>query len=183
MRRNESDDEQMKYQRYKRGQIVLVDFTPSMGSEMRGKHFAIILTKKDSPNSGVVTVVPLSSKHKNYYLDIGNIVQKQIYPQLINISNNLLVVLENIDATNTNEENINEINAVSKNVKEFMNVSNMYIKKDKRSYALVQNITTISKMRIKKPVNKYDPLKGLIADSLILDLIDNKIKELFLNEI
>lgn len=173
----------MKYQRYKRGQIVLVDFTPSIGSEMRGKHFAIVLTKRDSPNNGVVTVVPLSSKHKKYYLDIGNIVQKQIYPQLLNISSELLVVLQNIDTTNTNEENIKEINAVIKNVEEFKEVSDIYIKKNKRSYALVQNITTISKIRIKKPANKYDPLKRLVADSLILDLIDNKIKELFINEI
>jgi hypothetical protein len=47
---------------------------------------------------------------------------------------------------------------------------------------LVQNITTVSKIRIKKPVNHYDPIKNLIADSLILDLVDNKIKELFIND-
>ena len=56
-----------------------------------------------------------------------------------------------------------------------------YTKKNKKSFALVQNITTISKTRIKKPVNHYDPIKKLIADSLILDLIDNKIIELFTN--
>ena len=41
-------EKKMKYQRYKRGQIVLIDFNPSMGSELRGKHFAIVITKKDS---------------------------------------------------------------------------------------------------------------------------------------
>ena len=173
----------MKYQRYKRGQIILVNFSPSMGSELRGNHFAIVLTKKDSPNNGVLTVVPLSSKEKPYYLDVGNIVYKQIYPQLLNISNELSIAVDNLDATDTNEKNIKEIRSVIKNVEEFIEIADMYIKKNKRSYALVQNITTISKIRIKKPVNHYDPIKKLIADSLILDLIDNKIKELFLNEI
>jgi len=172
----------MKYQRYKRGQIVLVDFSPSMGSEMRGKHFAIVLTKKDSPNNGVLTVVPLSSKEKSYYLDVGNIVNKQIYPQLLNISKELLIALSNLDITDKNEENIKEIKKVLKNVDELKEVANIYIKKNKRSYALVQNITTISKIRIKKPVNHYDPVKKLVADSLILDLIDNKIEELFINK-
>lgn len=173
----------MKYQRYKRGQIILVDFSPSMGSEMRGKHFAIVLTKNDSPNNGVLTVVPLSSKEKSYYLDVGNIVNKQIYPQLINISKELFIALNNLDTTDTNEENITEIKNILKNVYEFKEIADIYIKKNKRSYALVQNITTISKIRIKKPVNHYDPVKKLVADSLILDLIDNKIKELFINEI
>ncbi len=171
----------MKFQRYKRGQIVLVDFSPSMGSELRGKHFAIVLTKNDSPNNGVLTVVPLSSKEKPYYLDIGNIVSKQIYPQLLVIVNELNTALTSLDTSETNVSNIQEVVKVLKNVNEFKQVANIYTKKNKKSFALVQNITTISKTRIKKPVNHYDPIKKLIADSLILDLIDNKIIELFTN--
>ncbi len=171
----------MKFQRYKRGQIVLVDFSPSMGSELRGKHFAIVLTKNDSPNNGVLTVVPLSSKEKPYYLDIGNIVTKQIYPQLLNIVKELDTALDNLDISGTNDSNIVEVKKVLQNVNEFQQVANIYSKKNKKSFALVQNITTISKIRIKKPVNHYDPIKKLIADSLILDLIDNKIIELFTN--
>lgn len=86
-------EKKMKYQRYKRGQIVLIDFSPSMGSELRGKHFAIVITKKDSPNNGVLTVIPLSSKEKPYYLDIGNFVSKQVYPQLLNITRELYTAL------------------------------------------------------------------------------------------
>lgn len=171
----------MKYQRYKRGQIVLIDFSPSMGSELRGKHFAIVLTKKDSPNNGVLTVVPLRSKEKPYYLDIGNFVSKQIYPQLLTIIRELNTALQNLDTSNTNESNIEDVQEVIKNVYEFQKVANIYIKKNKKSFALVQNITTVSKIRIKKPVNHYDPIKSLVADSLILDLIDDKIKELFIN--
>ncbi len=79
------------------------------------------------------------------------------------------------------DSNIVEVKKVLQNVNEFQQVANIYSKKNKKSFALVQNITTISKIRIKKPVNHYDPIKKLIADSLILDLIDNKIIELFTN--
>ena len=49
----------MKFQRFKRGSVVMVEFSPSMGSEIKGKHLAIVLTKNDSPNNGVLTVIPL----------------------------------------------------------------------------------------------------------------------------
>lgn len=174
----------MKYQRYKRGQIVLVDFSPSMGCELRGKHFAIVLTKNDSPNNGVLTVIPLSSKSKPYYLDVGNIVANQIYPQIIYLLKDFTIVLESLkELDSKDEQNMKTIITVLNNYKEFKKIADIYMKKNKRSYALVQNITTISKMRIKKPVNQYDPIKKLVVDSLILDLIDKKIKELFVNEI
>ena len=62
----------MKFRRFKRGNVVMVEFSPSMGSEIKGKHLAIVLTKNDSPNNGVLTVIPLSSKNKPYYVPIGN---------------------------------------------------------------------------------------------------------------
>lgn len=52
----------MKFQRFKRGSVVMVEFSPSMGSEIKEKHLAIVLTKNDSPNNGVLTVILLSSK-------------------------------------------------------------------------------------------------------------------------
>lgn len=102
-------EKKMKYQRYKRGQIVLIDFSPSMGSELRGKHFAIVITKKDSPNNGVLTVIPLSSKEKPYYLDIGNFVSKQVYPQLLNITRELYTALANLDSSDENEYNVEDV--------------------------------------------------------------------------
>lgn len=173
----------MKYQRYKRGQIVVINFSPSMGSEMRGKHFGIVLTKNDSPNNGVLTVIPLSSKEKPYYLDIGNIVIKHIYPKILRYSKEFTLALEDLKQLDgNNEENIENVKRVLTNFAEMMKVINMYKQKNKRSYALVQNISTLSKLRIMQPVNQYDPIKDLIVDNLVLDLIDNKIKELFINE-
>lgn len=115
-------EKKMKYQRYKRGQIVLIDFSPSMGSELRGKHFAIVITKKDSPNNGVLTVIPLSSKEKPYYLDIGNFVSKQVYPQLLNITRELYTALANLDSSDENEYNVEDVQKVINNVNEFRSI-------------------------------------------------------------
>lgn len=62
----------MKFQRFKRGSVVMVKFSPSMGSVIKWKHLAIVSTKNDSPNNGVLTVIPLSSKNKPYYVPFGN---------------------------------------------------------------------------------------------------------------
>lgn len=35
----------MKFQRFKRGSVVMVEFSPSTGSEIKGKYLAIVLTK------------------------------------------------------------------------------------------------------------------------------------------
>ena len=72
----------MKFQRFKRGSVVMVEFSPSMGSEIKEKHLAIVLTKNDSPNNGVLTVILLSSKNKPYYIPIGNFFLNEAIPFL-----------------------------------------------------------------------------------------------------
>ena len=67
----------MKFQRFKRGSVVMVEFSPSMGSEIKGKYLAIVLTKNDSPNNGVLTEIPLNSKNKPYYVPFGNFFRKR----------------------------------------------------------------------------------------------------------
>lgn len=87
-----------------------------------------------------------------------------------------------MDSSDENEYNVEDVQKVINNVNEFKKSQTYTLTRIKKSFALVQNITTVSKIRIKKPVNHYDPIKNLIADSLILDLVDNKIKELFIND-
>ena len=128
----------MKFQRFKRGNVVMVEFSPSMGSEIKGKHLAIVLTKNDSPNYGV------------------------------------LKEIENIK--NVTDE---EKKAMLDNANKFILVAKMYQKMGVDSYAMVQNISKISKLRVLKPINKYDPiLKNRVSDE-IMTILDNKLIELF----
>ena len=50
------------------------------------------------------------------------------------------------------------------------------------SVALIGQITTISKIRIVDPVNIHGALNGIKLSSTNLDLIDDKIRELFLHD-
>lgn len=149
----------------------MVEFSPSMGSEIKGKHLAIVLTKNDSPNNGVLTVVPLSSKNKPYYVPIGNFFLNEAYP-FFN------------EQINEFQQNINKIadeekRAILENTNKFIAVINTYRKMGVESYAMVQNISTISKLRVLKPINKYDPILKIKVPDEIMTILDNKLKELF----
>lgn len=47
------------------------------------------------------------------------------------------------------------------------------------SYAMVQNISTINKLRVLKPINKYDPILKIRVSDEIMTILDNKLIELF----
>lgn len=67
---------QKTYKKYPRGSIVYIDFGINIGHEFSGRHFGIVLNKKDSPYNSLITVVPLTSKNKSFYLPLDNIVFK-----------------------------------------------------------------------------------------------------------
>lgn len=174
----------IKYIKYKRGQLVLVNFSPSIGSEMAGKHFAIVLTKRDSEHNAVLTVIPLSSKFKHYYLNLGNIVDEYLLPKIrtqqIEMTTLLNEMVENFDfdSPHTDEEK-RTVFKILNNLIEMEKISKLYNSKSKNSYALVQSITTISKFRITKPSSKYDPIKKLVVGDEVLDKLDVEIIKKF----
>ena len=55
----------------------------------------------------------------------------------------------------------------------------MYQKMGVDSYAMVQNISKISKLRVLKPINKYDPILKIRVSDEIMTILDNKLIELF----
>lgn len=58
------------YPRFKRGQIIKVDFGINIGAELSHTHFAIVLNKDDTMHNDNITVVPITSKkgYKRIYL-------------------------------------------------------------------------------------------------------------------
>lgn len=59
------------FRKYKRGQVVYLNFSPQVGSEMRGYHYAVVLSKNDNSRNTILTVLPLTSKNKRGHLDLG----------------------------------------------------------------------------------------------------------------
>lgn len=59
------------YRKFNQGTIVMVNYGVTVGSEMGGQHFAVVLTANDTKYKRDVVVVPLSSKYHKGYVDLG----------------------------------------------------------------------------------------------------------------
>ncbi len=123
----------------------------------------------------MLTIVPLTSKYHKYHLDLEDTIKKSIYNEIyLNLQN----VLESISRWNE-ETSLDEINETNTKLEMCNQVSSRYHKLKEHTYAKVHQITTISKKRILKPVNQYDPIRKLTVTSEVMDMIDKKFIELF----
>lgn len=67
-----------KYPKFKRGQIIKVDFGINIGSELSHTHFAIVLNSDDSLYNDNITVIPITSKSGYKRIPIGKILKEAI---------------------------------------------------------------------------------------------------------
>ena len=168
--------------RYLRGEIIMVDFGYRIGNEEGGPHYAIVLDKNNSISSGIITVMPLSSKKasKNtnkYTIDLGT----EIYDALTAKANkafaDTLQVKQLTHSSTSNHASATVQLSFSNN--RFQKIRDEINLMKTGSIALVSQITTISKMRIIKPKRTTDPLSGIRLSDATLDLIDDKIIKLY----
>lgn len=193
---------------YKRGDIVFVNFGFNVGAEFGGEHYAVVIDKNNDRNSSTITVVPLSSfkpgkgVHPND-LYLGNelyeklqLKLKTLIPQLkeqcdkntfllelikdkkaaISTAtdiDDLTLLIEELEAKN--DQLFNEISKAEKVKQELLSLK-------QGSVAKIQQITTISKMRIYNPKNSSHPLYGIRFSEESMKLINAKLKELFVFE-
>lgn len=167
-----------KYYTFKRGVVVLADFSPQVGSEIKGKHFAIVLTKKDRNTNELLTVIPLTSKYHKAHIDFGNEIYENIYKKIMS---SLEQVIKNYSCLyEVFDEEYHE------KVIEPMEMCNQIAKKysllKEHTYGKPQQITTISKLRIVKPINKLDPIRQLKVSNKVMDQIDEAIINLLTNK-
>lgn len=195
------------YYKYKRGTIVFVDFGVGIGNEFSLPHFAIVLNNKDNPKNGLLTVVPLSSKNKKGYVDLG----KDLINNLIEtVCDDLKIIIDTIESVkeihriyNLDEKQLKNISKEHKDLiisfvkkhdstvtklndplffswmkkeEEWINdIFSKYLKYDKNTFANVNNIKTISKLRISKPLNPNDPIGRTQISEENLQKIEQKI--------
>ena len=129
--------------------------------------------------------MPLTSR-KNitnlHYSEVllGNSLVTNIITKLRYLADNLEIAVKAAGTL----ENIDERTAECDKLKKICIELQKYIEeaqkmKNDESIALVGNITTISKQRIYTPTLKNKFLKGITLSEEQLDLIDNKIRELY----
>lgn len=240
LRKEENFKHQKKYFKYKRGQILFVNFGYRIGHELGGNHYCVVVSNNDSTHSGNVTVVPLRSFkgriNKRFQVNLEDSLQMSIAYNLkktisslkessetnTTIANTLEyvfnaesadLILDSFDNlleefsddykivnlindarfyllnNNTDELNnsIDDIKAfikkrlekIEKEIPLMQNKLSKALELNKGSIADINQITTISKLRILNPRRKEDTLSNIILDSEYMDQINNKIKELF----
>lgn len=67
-----------KYPKFKRGEIIKVDFGINIGSELSHTHYAIILNSDDTNNNDNISVMPITSKNGYKRIPLGKILLKAI---------------------------------------------------------------------------------------------------------
>ena len=192
---------------YKRGNVVKVGFGFNVGSGYGGLHYAVVLDNKNPHNSPVVTVVPLTSAKaekevhpcnvplgNDLYIRLNskyNKIQKSLEAEAEEINKINGLVTSVIDAAKTNliETDSQVLDAVQelkakkleneKKKKELLKIGAEISDMKEGSIALVNQITTISKMRIYDPRNLNGVLSGISLSEESMEKINQKVKELF----
>lgn len=178
---SEKNFEPKLLKKYKRGSIIKANLGFNVGNEEGGLHYCIVLDKNNAIASGTLTVVPLTSVKEN---------KKYNEFSTVNLGNEIYLNLTKICETMTKDlsekyENIwrlppEKVEQFNNDFKYIKKVEKEISKMKKGSIALVSQITTISKQRIYDPKTNSDVLSKLKVSGHTLDLIDTKIKELFL---
>ena len=176
----------------KRGEIVKVHLGFNIGSEEGGLHYAVVIEKNNPKSSPVVTVVPLTSIKPSTNLErlhsgnvfLGNELFTSLNSKISSSSKHLqseLVLLNELIAT-AKECSETEISQITKKIEKLNSelellarMRSEIFKMKTGSIALVNQITTISKIRIYDPKTDHDILSGVKLSNEKLDAIDKKI--------
>lgn len=185
--------------RYKRGEIIKVHLGFNIGSEEGGLHYAVVLDKNNAKSSPVVSIIPLTSVKSNTDLSklhngsifLGNELFTSLNSKVSatdkHLTSELSILQElvnNMDKSTPLNERIDASNRIKKCQSELDMLNRMrseILKMKKGSIALVNQITTISKIRIYDPKTDHDVLSGIKLSNEKLDMIDFEIRKNFTN--
>lgn len=70
---------------------------------------------------------------------------------------------------------------ITNEVKDYMEIFNKYFTYNKDTYARIEDVTTVSKRRIRK-INRFDPIGKIKASTPTLNIIDENLNELFVGK-
>lgn len=212
---------------YKRGNVVKINFGFNIGSEYGGLHYGIVLDNKNSHNSPVLTIIPLTSVKNNKTIhdnsvELGNeiyrslklkydTISKSLKEEQIEIATTLSAfssLIERSEKTlsdamecdKTSVEYLQKIDIVDKYLADATKLQDIWEKKAKHnkddleyldkigteisqmkegSIALVNQITTVSKLRIFDPRNLKGVLAGISISEESMKKINQKVKQLY----
>lgn len=185
--------------RYKKRDIILVDFGFRIGKELGGIHYAVVLDNQNNLKSDVITVMPLTSQKEESKINHYKVLLPDgIFMAVHEIINDKIKLIEkiNLDIKKIQTKLETEINNDEKyklkkqlqklceqKQKKLEEIENQKAKIENMktgSIANISQITTISKMRIVNPTNNKDTLYKARASVNDIKIIEESIKELYL---
>lgn len=166
---------------YKRGDIIKVNLGYNIGNEEGGLHYCVVVDRNNLKSSGVVTVVPLTS-YKGKPVHFSSVfLGDEIYKNFKEKYNTLLARLSSkINTININTTTSEDVESALADLNFIKKMDEEMSKMKKGSVALVSQITTISKQKIYDPQRNSDVLSGIKLSGDTLDLINEKLKKLYI---
>ena len=172
------------FKSYSRGDVIKVNLGYNIGNEEGGLHYCIVLDKFNSKKSGIITVIPLTSdKGKSLHfseVNLGNEIYVNFTKKLENmrqtLTEKLIYITSQKNNDNPSPKLLSEITKATDLLQTLYKLRDELEKMKKGSIAMVNQITTISKLRIYDPQKTGDILSGIRISDESLDLINKKMK-------
>ncbi len=188
----------LRYKKYKRGDIIKVHLGFNIGNEEGGLHYAVVLDTMNSVKATTLTIIPLTSIKpdkdlsalRNYEVNCGNAIYNALSAKISatsqNVRNEILNIGKEIGALEAkaekdslNEGLRNRLDRAMEKAHQLELMQQEIAKMKNGSIALIKQITTVSKIRIRDPISTYDVLHGIRMPNEILDIIDDRIRLFF----
>ena len=146
-----------------------MDYT--IGNELGGLHYCIVLNKYDNTRNGTLNVISLTSrkdnkKYNSSSVNLGQELYKVFQEKIEKEKQKLQQILDELEKIEDIPINIQNI--IGKEQKYIEKMENEIFKMKKDSIALINQITTISKQRIFKDTVR----RNVKISSNSFDLID-----------
>lgn len=181
--------------KYNRGDVLLINFGYRIGSELGGKHFAVVIDNYNSKKSPIITVAPLTSLKENYSENLYTYaLESSIYDLHMKKRQKLIMqASESVKELNKfkfEEENNSKFDRgrwerqliiCSKKLQAIDDLDNSIEKLKTGSVVSVGQITTISKQRILNPKNHDDTLSGIKLQRNDLDKLNERLINLYIH--
>lgn len=128
--KEETISKRKKYLKYKRGQVLKIDFGVNIGTELSHTHFAIVLNDDDTTLTDNITVIPLTSKNGYKRINLGNLVSKEY--NSIKYQNNTYAIITQIKTVSKKRvlENDNKLICSKNRLKKIDEAVKEYLTKD-----------------------------------------------------
>ena len=205
---NEKNFDYSNIMKFKRGDIVNINFGFNVGSEHGGLHFSVVLDNDNKQSSPVITVVPLSSgtEDKVYKRDVflGSELYEKLFAKFNKLSiaisqeadkqgaeyDKLIAIINNLEGQNVNTSTLQQLNemiieasnkleVIKQEVVRLKKYEKDILKLNSGTIALMEQITTVSKMRIYKPKSSQDLLYGVKLSDGAMNKINEQLKNLY----